>query len=327
MFTCLACEHTVIKKRHVAREMMLGLGDEFEYIECAGCGCLQIATIPAALGRYYPESYPAHAAASLQSSGPLKRAAKHVWAAHHLLRPNLVGRLLTRIYGSLPFFTWVKDAGAGFQSSILDVGAGTGDLLQEMYSVGFSDLTGIDPLISRDLEYPGVRVYRRSLEEHSGQYDFILLNHSLEHIPDPLAALRQVCRLLKHGGSALVRTPVADSWAWRTYGVCWVQLDAPRHLAVHTRRGLHVMAARAGLEVVGSYDDSTAFQFWGSEQYQAGIPLVDSRSPWHGGKSQAFAPEQIQAWEAEAAQLNRNSDGDQICLFLRKPLPSEPTPT
>jgi len=36
---------------------MLGLPDQFEYFECAHCGCLQIKKIPADLSKYYPEQY------------------------------------------------------------------------------------------------------------------------------------------------------------------------------------------------------------------------------------------------------------------------------
>jgi hypothetical protein len=31
---------------YTGREMMFGLGDSFEYLQCTRCGCLQIAVVP-----------------------------------------------------------------------------------------------------------------------------------------------------------------------------------------------------------------------------------------------------------------------------------------
>src|SRR5262245_13065920 len=42
---------------HSAREMMLGLRDQFHYGECDGCGSLQLLNVPEDLGRYYPADY------------------------------------------------------------------------------------------------------------------------------------------------------------------------------------------------------------------------------------------------------------------------------
>ena len=47
---------------------------------------------------------------------------------------------------------------------------------------------------------------------------------------------------------------------------------------VPSRPGLATLARRAELDVVAEYDDSGAFQFWGSEQARAGVPLMDPRS-------------------------------------------------
>ena len=37
--------------------MMFGYRDEFEYLKCAECSCLQIKEIPKNLSKYYPSSY------------------------------------------------------------------------------------------------------------------------------------------------------------------------------------------------------------------------------------------------------------------------------
>lgn len=115
----------------------------------------------------------------------------------------------------------------------------------------------------------------------------------------------------------IVRTPVCDGFAWRTYGVDWVQLDAPRHLFIPTRAGMQRIAGRAGMRVVQSFDDSSAFQFWGSEQYRRGVPLHDPRSYADNPATDLFTDDQIRAWEQCASALNRARDGDSTCFVLR----------
>jgi hypothetical protein len=44
-----------------------------------------------------------------------------------------------------------------------------------------------------------------------------------------------------------------------------VQLDCPRHLAIHTSRSMEQAAGLAGLTIAKTVYDSSAFQFWGSE--------------------------------------------------------------
>ena len=115
----------------------------------------------------------------------------------------------------------------------------------------------------------------------------------------------------------MVRTPIADSWAWRFYGVDWVQLDAPRHLFIHTRRSMHMLAARAGLAVSRVFLDSQALQFWGSEQYRRDVPLRDPRSYAEDQKTNLFSPSQIKDFERRAKRLNRQGLGDSAGFVLR----------
>lgn len=90
---------------------------------------------------------------------------------------------------------------------------------------------------------------RRTPDELEGEYDFVMLHHSLEHMSDQFAAFGHLRRLLKPSGKLLVRIPLAGGLAWRRYGVDWVQLDAPRHLYLHTERSIRVLADQTGLKV------------------------------------------------------------------------------
>ncbi|MGH2855114.1 MAG: hypothetical protein ACRDLF_13090, partial [Solirubrobacteraceae bacterium] len=55
--TCAICANAAGNRVFGAREMMFGLRERFEYLECGECGCLQLLDVPEDLARFYPESY------------------------------------------------------------------------------------------------------------------------------------------------------------------------------------------------------------------------------------------------------------------------------
>ena len=105
-----------------------------------------------------------------------------------------------------------------------------------------------------------------------------MLHHSLEHMADPLEVFENLYRILKPNRFVLIRTPLASSYAWKKYGVNGVQLDAPRHLFLHTIESMRILAQKVGFEIDDIIFDSTEFQFLGSEQYMRDISLTDERS-------------------------------------------------
>jgi len=298
---------------------MFGLGDTFEYIECRSCGCLQIADIPENLSRFYPDRYYGSEAIRDVAAPWHKRLAHRQLMDYWLAGRNPVGRFLSRRYSPPVFVEWARRGCVRLDSAILDVGCGTGSLLLSLARHGFSNLLGADPFIEHEIRYgSGVRVLRRHVAELDGSFDFIMLHHSFEHMPDPLPTLQKLYSHLNPDRYVLIRTPVAASFAWREYGVDWVQLDAPRHLFVHSLRSIQLLAEGAGFKVLDVVFDSTEFQFWGSEQYRCGVPLEDDRSFSANPERSIFSPDDIRRFKARAAELNALQDGDQACLYLYK---------
>ena len=317
MAACRICGNVGGNAQFIAREAMYGGGEEFEYVECTRCGCLQVAEIPACLSKHYPNDYysfDAIAEEGLLRQFFIRRRARHL-AGHK----NLIGWLYRHWFPEPPAPEWLRGTDVGFEDEILDVGCGSGGQLIQLSYLGFSRLTGIDPFIERDIRYrSGVIILRRPLEEIDGTYDFIMLHHSLEHMPDQVVTLEHLHRLLKPRGQVLVRIPVAGSRAWRDYGADWAQLDAPRHLFLHTEKSLGVLANRVGFEVEGVVYDSTGFQFWGSEQIRKGVPLLNQITKQIVPKPGLFSEEELASFEEEARRLNKTGEGDQACFYLRK---------
>jgi hypothetical protein len=77
-----------------------------------------------------------------------------------------------------------------------------------------------------------------------------------------------------------------------------------------------MVADQAGLRVTRVKFDSTDFQFWGSEQYRAGIALTDRRSYARSPRRSIFNRSQIHAFKQRAAALNAAQDGDTASFYL-----------
>ena len=117
----------------------------------------------------------------------------------------------------------------------------------------------------------------------------------------------------------VVRIPVVSSYAWEKYGVAWVQLDAPRHFFLHSRKSMAQLAGAAGLRVERVVDDSSEFQFLGSELYVRDIPLTsESGARTLGASGSMFSPEEVQQFRRRAEELNAKGRGDQAAFYLRK---------
>jgi SAM-dependent methyltransferase len=303
--TCDVCGASDGNRTIESREMMFGSRERFTYVECAGCGCLRLLNVPADMSRYYDRAY-----YSIRPESPVR-----AWVRRHRLAFRLGYLLQTRRPLGLP--EWWPPARRERDASILDVGCGRGNLLLRLWSVGFTRLTGIDPFIARDVSYgSGLSIRRQSLADTDGLFDVIVLNHSFEHMPEPKAVMLDIKRLLAPGGVVVIRTPVASSWAHREYQGDWVQLDAPRHLYVHTKESIERAAGDAGLSLDSVVFDSEALQLWASEQYRRDIPLLDQRSYGRSPRGSIFTRSEVDAFERRAQELNRRGEGDQACFYL-----------
>lgn len=326
--TCRICSAVGNHPIFVGREMMFGTREEFEYFQCTECGCLQILKMPDNIERYYPANYNAHNIKMFCERNKLrafllKQRFRNALFNQGYKVNKLLSYLVTmvdlRIDGVLPISKVLKIGHVkDFSARFLDVGCGNwSKWLQDLRAMGFRNLVGIDPFISSNLEKCGIRILRQSIAQAEGQFDLITFHHSLEHILNQQEILTDARRLLAPNGVILIRIPIVSSYVWEKYGVNWIEMDPPRHLYLHSKESIKLLGQQAGLELFETLYDSYDFEFYGSEQYLRDIPLVADASYWKDQNSSTFSKQEMAAFQALAAEVNRKGVGGRAAFFFR----------
>src|SRR5262249_9067820 len=192
---CKICNSNERNSLVKAREMMFGYRDEFLYFQCGKCGCLQIIDSPKDLTKYYPATY-----------------------YSFTRRPEEVSSEQLR-RGATKFMTFfLSEHFASRESSILDVGCGSGLSVCALRELGYANAFGVDRYLEESITYDnGVAVIKgdigdvaRSLPRN---WDLIMFNHSFEHMANPIETLQTVRQMLSSQGLCLIRIPTVSSWA------------------------------------------------------------------------------------------------------------------
>lgn len=318
---CKICSTEGDFKTYHFKEMMFGLRDSFEYFECSNCGCIQINDIPADMSKYYPENYYSLSINPEENDKWPKNlpiSIRNQYAVNN--RFKSVGKLLFDKFPRLDLKSLSYVKGLNLETSILDVGCGSGFCLYELKKMGYKRLLGVDPYINEKIVYKnGLTILKTELSKIKETFDLIMMHHVLEHLEDHHTVFRETHERLKDNGRFMIRIPIVNR-AWETYKENWVQLDAPRHFFLHTVKSMEFLASQHSFEIEKIVYDSEDFQFWGSEQYKKDIPLFDKKShyKYQGDNESTFSNEEISNFKKQAIELNNSKQGDQAIFILTK---------
>jgi 2-polyprenyl-3-methyl-5-hydroxy-6-metoxy-1,4-benzoquinol methylase len=204
----------------------------FHVEECEECGLGRTAPAVAAdkIGSFYPDTY----------------------YGKENVRFNVVFEWLTRI------FRWRRARVIRSREKpgpVLDVGCGRGLTLAYLREFGFepkgvefSDTAAWHARHALGLEVETGDFMRRGDEK--GRYHAVIFWHSLEHMADPVSALRRAHELLKPGGLVVVAVPNYSSLQARLFGRHWFHLDVPRHYFHFSQDSLEKALRDQGFRVV-----------------------------------------------------------------------------
>ncbi len=226
------------------------------------------------------ENYHTHDALAATAGSRLDRLKMRILAnAPEFGQPNR---------GRMDVFAWmlarigmVKDYAAGsilwlspaWKGKLLDVGSGGCELLTRMRDRGW-EVAGVEPdpkarEAGKSKHHLDIRL---SVNEFPEQYfDVVTLSHVIEHLPDPIATLRECGKRLKRGGRLVVATPNAKSLGHKWFSSKWIILEPPRHLMLFSPQSLSTCLASAGFEVETTRTSSrpALYVWYGSQLLKA----------------------------------------------------------
>lgn len=248
-------------------DLLAGVPGVYEVVRCTRCQFLITWPQPrslAALSAFYPPAYPGYRRGP-DVGAPARLTAR---ARHHLQAALLVRRgyptsdrpgwtarvaamaLARPLAPRLRRFPPFTPGGVA-----VDVGCGRGYELAELREHGWRVL-GVEPdpaTAQRARHEHGLDVWTGTLEDatlEDESVDVVFFRHVLEHVPDPLATLREARRVLRSGGRICIEVPNAGGWEPRLFGARWRGWELPRHLHHFTPRRLRDLLDRAGFEAV-----------------------------------------------------------------------------
>ena len=138
---------------------------------------------------------------------------------------------------------------------LLEIGSSFGYLLASFRDDGWT-VTGVEPNAGLNrharstLELDVISATLPDAHIESSSMDVVLMMHVIEHVPDPVATLEEIFRILRPGGTLVMETPIYDSLMFKLLGRRERSVSCEGHIYFFTSRTLAAMSEKAGFEVL-----------------------------------------------------------------------------
>ena len=238
----------------------------FAFARCAPCGSLVLAKRPDAanIARAYERYYTRSGRPGLASGGGIAQRARsalvRLAARIDGTSDGILARSCDLVLKAFP--TYREEARAMRRylprrpAYVLDYGCGDGRFIAQASALGHH-ASGVDVDAQAVAEAQKAGLHAMSVEivdeaAMAGRFDHISLAHVLEHVPDPVALLSRLRGWLAPGGILYLEMPHAHGSGLARFGRFWRGLEAPRHFAIPSARGLAIALRTAGFEIAHS---------------------------------------------------------------------------
>ena len=142
--------------------------------------------------------------------------------------------------------------------TLLDVGCGRKPYANT-YFAGATSYTGVDYFT--ETSQPDIVASAVDLPVDNQSFDTVVSTELLEHVPEPLRALREMHRVLKPGGYLILSTPMY-----------WPRHEIPYDFFRYPYDGLLYLLKESGFELVRMFNRGHAYVFLG-QVFQHTLPV------------------------------------------------------
>lgn len=155
------------------------------------------------------------------------------------------------------------------RNDALEIGTGTGALLEKFHAIGFQNLVGLEPSVAAIASAPLHRqewIRPITFEEHEfvdHSFDLICCFMTMEHVLDPKELADGVLRLLRPGGAFVTVTHDCDSRVNTVLGRRSPIIDI-EHMQLFSRTSIVELLARSGFQRIGveGFKNRYALRYW-----------------------------------------------------------------
>jgi SAM-dependent methyltransferase len=146
---------------------------------------------------------------------------------------------------------------------VLDVGTSTGTMLEIFKDAGW-EVWGVEPSESAKIARKrGVKILRTTFEKAKlpkNYFDVVILNHTLEHMENPIIVLKKAKMLLKNKGIILVDVPNFGGLSAKILKERWPFILPREHLFHFTPETLRKILEKTGFKVIHWQTQSGIFE-------------------------------------------------------------------
>jgi 2-polyprenyl-3-methyl-5-hydroxy-6-metoxy-1,4-benzoquinol methylase len=277
---CPVCGSTTTTtwRRECRDWQQVQITQRFEYERCTRCAACFLAERPleSELGKvYFPGYGPYQAAPGATPKPPRIHPGARVAAPPLRAAGAAIGLLSRHRLSRMLRWAYTPEAEG---ETLLDYGCGTPAFLDDARARGFATV-GAD--FSADVldvvrasghaAYVVGREFERNLA--AGSVSCVRMNHVIEHLYRPRAALAVIRDKMRRGARIHLSTPNPDSIGSRFFSRRWHALDCPRHVILYRPRLLRRLLAELGfrdVSIVHEVAPKDLTRSWGIVLYDRG---------------------------------------------------------
>jgi 2-polyprenyl-3-methyl-5-hydroxy-6-metoxy-1,4-benzoquinol methylase len=139
-------------------------------------------------------------------------------------------------------------ASRNLAGTVLDYGAGAGDLTRRLIALNRFDSVSAADIMHKPNDLEAVNWVEQDLNEpisgFDSGFDVVIAAEVIEHLENPRFTMREICRMLRLGGTAIVTTPNNESLRsliallFRGHYAGFGELSYPAHITALLRKDL-----------------------------------------------------------------------------------------